>query len=225
MNSSEKINNMTKDGTDDLPSDNIKALEYRYNQILGEVANAKDNLVYLRKKEEVLPYSNYNKINIMFWIVKVITFLTLVSLISNLLITLDLGVKLSLFFINVTSMLVCIPFVGVVDVLLFKKVRKVLQRKSYERIINSLEYKQLVKDIRDAVSVLDEKLILEGKITKELLEFKSKSAIESAEKNIRDILINYNSSDIDENTTYGGNEKLRTNTRKLIRNRNSRNIK
>ena len=215
------------DIVDDVSStDDIKILESKYNQIMIDVASARKKLSCLREKDELLPYSNYKKIKIFTGIIALITFIILSNLGINLIIHLMCFLKSYFLFTDLQIIIgrilliaIILPLITVIDVRVFKRMLKNVQSKSYQRIINSDEYKQILMDIKVVSEELDEKLSEEKKITKELFALKSRYAITNAERNIRNTLSVYNNDCNIKNKPY--TRRLVKNTRRLVKNDNN----
>ena len=207
---------------DTLLLDDVNTLESKYVHAMNEVAMTKERLVNLREKEDILTYANYKNINIITSVIAVVMFLVMVNLLMHINLF-WLFVNSNTMFLRVILILGGISFVGVVDVIVFKKIRNVLQKKLYDIIINSSKYKKLMEDIKNTSLLLDEKLAYENRIANELLECKSKCAIADAEKKIREVLLSYNNNYVSKVKNDEGN--IKSYARRLVRNRYNRDIK
>ena len=197
-----------KDGFFNVVSGNeITLLEEKYNQIIVDILTKKENLSYLRNKEEILPYSNHKKIKIISYMIAFFIFL----LGGYFLLT-----NSQIFLVNSISIFLGIPVLGIIDVRTSKKIMKAIQQKSYNNIIGSLEYKQLLEEINNVSNLLDEKLLEQKKIEKELFECRTKQAILNAEKSIRIVLGNYNN-DVETETPVN-DSRIKGYSRRLVYN-------
>ena len=207
---------------DTLLLDDVNTLESKYVQAMSEVAMTKERLVNLREKEDILTYANYKNINIITSVIAVFMFFVMVNLLMHINLFL-LFANSNTIFLRIILILGSISFVGVVDVIVFKKIRNVLQKKIYDIIVKSSKYKKLMEDIKNTSSLLDEKLAYENRIANELLDRKSKCAIADAEKKIREVLLSYNNNYVSKVNNDDG--IIKSYARRLVRNRCNRDIK
>lgn len=211
-----------------LMCDDIKTLEGKYDLLIKEVISIRKKLGSLRDKEYALPYSKHKLISNIACLIGLLTYFLLVNLDFCILSQIISDLKIlfaftdtQVLFASVISMLVSIPLIGVLDVVVFKNIIVNLQLKSYQKIINSDEYKQLLKEIEKTDALLDEKLVLENKVSIKLLDCKSKQAINTADRNIRNVLSIYNKN-LTEKMATDSDCKRNVRVRRLVNNSNNK---
>ena len=168
--------------------------ETKYNNINNEIKKQKEKLKELNYLKENLPYQEYFKISLIVGIPTIIILFSLITayiyLTTIRIVSLGLLIDNSII-LGFISPLLGIPTIGFIGTKIASKIQKKLEENSYNKITNSQEYLNILKQIKVLEESIDnhkdEALTLEIN----LIVIRSNYNCHDTEITIKKALINY----------------------------------